>query len=815
MTLSEPDLSRQWRLARVEVVNWGTFDGFHGVDIARRGHLFTGPSGSGKSSLLDAITAALTPKRAITFNAAAQENTGRKGDRTWVSYVRGAWAKESDALEDRTIASYLRKGATWSGIMLRFERAGDDPVSLYRLFHLRGSSNAVGDLKELSFITRSSQDLLEFAPYVEGGVQAKKLKAEQKPLVVASGAKPGAYFTKLRRLLGIKNETALQLLHRTQAAKNFGTLDTLFRKFMLDEPKTFDMADKAIEEFRELREAHAHVVDLGHQKEALLLVQEAVREYESAQESVADLDALSSAVVPFADTLKLDSARKALSTVNGTCVRAENSLTKAQERVAAAEEQLTIADRRVLKLGGGDQRNLQARIADAEKVLEQVRGRRKSLFVRMRSRGLPLPETESDYVQLLATAQDTLAKPLPKAASHEQQSQLAQSRDRVTRLQRELESLNRRKSSIPSALLDVRDSLAAELGIPEGLMPFAGELMSVRAEHKAWSGAIERALAPISTALLVRDRDLDAVLDAVNRKHLGLNLTVDAVPQNVPAPAPTKDERSLVYRVDVSEGPFNEYLNHQISTRFDFACVDSPSQLDGVERGLTIQGLIKRSRRRYVKADRVPVDDRSRWVLGGDTEPKRRVLEAELEQARSLYQSRSEEVNQAADRRDKELAQRHMLSELLQKPWSDIDVVAAANQVSTLEQQWADLVKPMSELGQATEAQAQAKARVREERDRVDLVRRDLTLAQKEQSDLEDIIAELEAKDHAAVSEPIRLALDQRFRKHRRAIKYDQVHEIATSVQEQLRAQLNAAQKQVQQAWRASLSQLQPLETSG
>lgn len=27
----------QWRLERLEVLNWGTFDGHHTVDIARRG----------------------------------------------------------------------------------------------------------------------------------------------------------------------------------------------------------------------------------------------------------------------------------------------------------------------------------------------------------------------------------------------------------------------------------------------------------------------------------------------------------------------------------------------------------------------------------------------------------------------------------------------------------------------------------------------------------------------------------------------------------------------------------------------------------
>ena len=40
----------QWRLAEVQVANWGTFDGsIFRMPVARRGHLLTGPSGSGKS----------------------------------------------------------------------------------------------------------------------------------------------------------------------------------------------------------------------------------------------------------------------------------------------------------------------------------------------------------------------------------------------------------------------------------------------------------------------------------------------------------------------------------------------------------------------------------------------------------------------------------------------------------------------------------------------------------------------------------------------------------------------------------------------
>jgi len=136
---ADPTRRGQWRLAQIEIVNWGTFAGHVVVDVARPGHLFTGASGSGKSSLLDAIAAVYTPDRWLRLNAAAQDGASRQSDRTLMSYVRGAWNKEADEAADRATTSYLRAKATWSGILLRYENLRDEPVVLVRVFHAPGT----------------------------------------------------------------------------------------------------------------------------------------------------------------------------------------------------------------------------------------------------------------------------------------------------------------------------------------------------------------------------------------------------------------------------------------------------------------------------------------------------------------------------------------------------------------------------------------------------------------------------------------------------------------------------------------------------
>src|ERR1051325_517373 len=110
----------QFRMTKLQVYNWGTFEGTHSVRITPKGFLFVGPSGTGKSTLLDAISALLVPPRFIDFNAAAREG-GTPRDRNLVSYVRGLWGEQRTKLTGDYLKSYLRTASTWSALALTFQ----------------------------------------------------------------------------------------------------------------------------------------------------------------------------------------------------------------------------------------------------------------------------------------------------------------------------------------------------------------------------------------------------------------------------------------------------------------------------------------------------------------------------------------------------------------------------------------------------------------------------------------------------------------------------------------------------------------------
>ncbi len=61
-----------FRLQRLEVYNWGTFDGrVWGLEPNGDNALLTGDIGSGKSTLVDAITTLLVPPQKHAYNKAA------------------------------------------------------------------------------------------------------------------------------------------------------------------------------------------------------------------------------------------------------------------------------------------------------------------------------------------------------------------------------------------------------------------------------------------------------------------------------------------------------------------------------------------------------------------------------------------------------------------------------------------------------------------------------------------------------------------------------------------------------------------------
>jgi len=104
-----------FRLQRLEVFNWGTFDGhIWTLEPNGRNALLTGDIGSGKSTLVDAVTTLLVPAQRIAYNKAAGADSR---ERTLRSYVLGHYKSERNEISGTARPVALRDHNHYSVIL--------------------------------------------------------------------------------------------------------------------------------------------------------------------------------------------------------------------------------------------------------------------------------------------------------------------------------------------------------------------------------------------------------------------------------------------------------------------------------------------------------------------------------------------------------------------------------------------------------------------------------------------------------------------------------------------------------------------------
>jgi uncharacterized protein YPO0396 len=705
-----PAHPRQWRLARIEIVNWGTFHGHYRIDVARQGHLFTGASGSGKSSLFDAIATVLTPGRFLRFNAAAQESAARNDDRSLASYVRGAWSKEPDALENKAVSSYLRPGASWSGILLHFDDARGEQVTLARLFSIRAGGSDPSDLKDMAFAGRDSIELMEFEPFVNAGLETKRVKVMWPDAVVTTNGSHKAYFSRLTKLLGIAGENALHLLHKTQSAKNLGSLDQLFRNFMLDEPPTFARARTATDQFGELNEAHRLVIEARDQLAALVALEPQIEAYEAGIDGEREAERLRVLVQPFQDRFTHDLLVAERSETVALEARAQAEAQGAAAEANEAADALDVARRAARALGGADADRARERLAEATDAADRVEVAYTRMVDELRGVGLQTPSTAAEFAELQEAARHEAAASGSTAGLHEHADQRGyfEAKHRVEGLDRELRELRSRRSNLPARLQEVRRDLAAELGLSEATLPFGGELIEVRPNYAEWTGAIERVLRPFATTLLVRDELLPRVRRAVEGRNLGTRLLFEAVPAIADPARGPRTSRSLLHRIRVADSALHDWLAARLASEFDYDCVETPDELDGIDRGVTRGGQVKKSSRRYEKNDRDDVNDRTNWVLGGDNQAKVEALLAQRRKAERSFADHRDRLEAAQRELVARTQRRTVLDALSRRAWAELDREAAAQNVLLKQRSLVALTDGNHELTDALQRESAA-----------------------------------------------------------------------------------------------------------
>lgn len=690
----------QWRLEHIELANWGTFGGLHSVDVPRKGFLLTGESGSGKSSLVDAISAVLTPRGKTRFNAAAADTGTRGSDRSVLTYVRGAWRRSADDETGEITSQYLRPKATWSGILLRYANGCGQRHTLVKLFHLKAGDNTPADVRDLSLLTDTNLSLKDLEPFAANGLKMRELKAAFPDATV--DAEHSRFARRIARTLGLTGERAALLLHKTQSAKNLGSLDELFRKFMLDEPETFAKADAAVDQFTELNAAHAAVLRARRQVEHLAPLRDQDRDYAASSAEAERVGVLLDSLDDYTHARRRELTVQAVEEADQLAEKRERELREAAEALHSAREHSENYRAAVQQQGGAQLTLIEAQLDSARRDLDRVQADGAELERKLGSVDLAMPADAAQYAELVRECTRLLEgssaeQQLEQRASAATEDAL-RAREALAEIERDMQALRSSRSNLPRDLLAARALICQDTGLSADTLRFAGELLQVEQEHAAWTGAIERVLRPLALVMLVPSAHTLAVSRAVNARHLNASLKFETVSPQAPAQRRPSAQNSLVYRVQVAQTPMQGWLQQRLAERYDYACVDDADQLAQVARGVTLAGQVKRGPTSFEKNDRHRVDDRRNWVLGFDTDAKLEQLQLDLKAAAAQLE-RCQNAERQAKGQLALLAKRRFVAEdLVRLPWEHVDVQRQHRRVTDLEGSRAELLADDGDL---------------------------------------------------------------------------------------------------------------------
>lgn len=648
-----------FRLQRLEVFNWGTFDSrVWTLQLDGRNGLLTGDIGSGKSTLVDAITTLLVPANRIAYNKAAGADSK---ERTLRSYVLGHYKAERNEVTGASRPVPLRDHNSYSVILGVFHNAGfDQTVSLAQVFWMKDVQG-----QPARYFLGAERALAIASDFSNFGSDIAQLRKKLRGLGAEIHDSFPPYAAWFRRRFGIENDQALELFHQTVSMKSVGNLTDFVRSHMLE---PFDVAPRIqalIAHFDDLNRAHQAVLKAQRQVDLLdPLVADCARH----GELVAEVDGLrrcrDGLRAHFA-VLKLGLLDKRLRLLAEEWERVEGQVRRLD---AAREEHRQQIDelKQAIHDNGGDRLE---RLAAEIRKKEQVRDARLKKAQRYGELAGVLGETVAADPSTFAAQRNRFATSREEERNRDADLQNALTEHGVTlrqgkleheQLTAEIDSLKSRRSNIDDQPVRIRAALCAALGLREDDMPFAGELIQVRDEERDWEGAAERLLRGFGLSLLVPDTHYKAVAEWIDGNHLRHRFVYFHMRPRKTGDLPELHRESLMRKLVIKpDTPYYDWLERELAHRFDVACCDTPEQFRREARAITRAGQVKDPSGRHEKDDRHRIDDRGRYVLGWSNsakiaalEARRRQLEARLGEVGSRIGAIEAERREIAGRLD-------------------------------------------------------------------------------------------------------------------------------------------------------------------
>lgn len=620
-----------FRLNHLEVYNWGTFHNKVWTLLTHGGqNLLTGDVGSGKSSLVDALTTLLVPHNKITYNKAAGAD---KQERSLYTYIKGAYGNEQDEENQTSKLLTLRDETSYSVILGIFHNeAMQRSITLAQVFRLRKNDknpdrfyvlaeNTLSIKKDFFGVKKDISDIRAYLKKKEGCEVFDSFKE---------------YGTRFRQEFGIKSDQALDLFYQAVSMKSVGNLTEFVRTHMLEKTEVDSHIEELCSSFEDLRNAHEAVIKARNQIEFLEPIVELGAKHNSDQKSKEEYIKSRNFIEPYFSKVRSDILKISLQKLAEKKEKADIQLEDIQNQKREENENLLVLEVSLQSAGGGRIQTLKSNIEQKTKEKDRRVQQNERYGTPCAALGLPLPKSVDDFLGNRNQVQILLeeSKKLKEGAETDFVNQKIEM-SKIQELEKifgdEIESLKKRQSSIPKHSLDMRANMAQALDIDEKELPFVGELLQVKSTEKKWQGAIERILRGFGLSILVSEKHYGEVSRYVNKTHLRNKLVYFRV-GDLRRPIMSRlSQDTLPGKLDIrSESNFADWLRIELEEHFNYVCCENIEDFQRQVRALSLNGQVKSSNKRHEKDDRFPLEDKSRYILGWSNKEKIEALKIEL-----------------------------------------------------------------------------------------------------------------------------------------------------------------------------------------
>ncbi|MEX2233136.1 MAG: ATP-binding protein [Cyclobacteriaceae bacterium] len=668
-----------FRLQYLEVRNWGTFhDKVWRIQPDGSNSLLTGDIGSGKSTLVDALTCLIVPHHRITFNKAAGAESKERSIR---SYVRGEYKKEKNESTNVVRDIPLRADANSYTVILAnfFNEDYEENVCLAQLFWMKD------DKAEKLFIISSIP--LTIADQFTGfsDIQELRKRLRKDAHIQLFDDNFSKYSESSRRLFGMTSDKAIDLFYQTVSMKSVSSLTEFVREHMLDKTDIKTQIEVLKKRFDDLNNAHQSVVTAREQLDILRPLVEYSTTYTDLSKRIQEIDTIVRLIPAWF-------AEKKIGFLAHEINECELQLSQVQDQLASLEKIIRQLREKEMQLrqdifnsGGKRLEEIEKEVQQHTTLKDQKLSRSEEYATLAVKCGMRSVDDEQAFYKNIRKANDILVM------NSQRQKEIVDERDELKSHERniksqieaeeiELASLRSRKTQIPEAMISIRQQLAEDLGVNESDTPFVGELLKVNGEELEWEGAIEKLLHNFGLSMIVPPNLYNRISNYVN--HTVLQSKDGRRQRLVYFKAENNSQRkniniksdSVIQKIEIKPDTLHEdWLQHELNHRFNYSCV-SLEDFQRLPDAVTREGQIKAGWQRHEKDDRRNIDDRRNYVLGWSNLEKIRAMEASLNNLYNEFKSAQNKIREIeGESNNCKLVEKALLELLRVKNYSEIN----------------------------------------------------------------------------------------------------------------------------------------------